>query len=125
MNHKAYFMVPPAPVSWFLVATLVRLPLMREELRPRGRALSRAGRASRRNGDREMNVRPFIVGLAAMLLTTLPAYEADAQAAGTSSTARETRVPVPGASLYARTIGQGRPTIVLHGGPDFDHAYLL
>jgi proline iminopeptidase len=34
-------------------------------------------------------------------------------------------VPVSGASLYARTVGTGRPTIVLHGGPDFDHSYLL
>jgi proline iminopeptidase len=39
--------------------------------------------------------------------------------------AQETRVPVAGGSLYARTIGRDRPTIVLHGGPDFDHAYLL
>ena len=37
----------------------------------------------------------------------------------------ETRVPVGDASLYVRTIGQGRTTIILHGGPDFDHAYLL
>jgi proline iminopeptidase len=28
-------------------------------------------------------------------------------------------------SLYAREIGQGPPVIVLHGGPDFDHGYLL
>lgn len=37
----------------------------------------------------------------------------------------ESRVPVGTASLYARAIGQGPPVIVLHGGPDFDHAYLL
>lgn len=37
----------------------------------------------------------------------------------------ETRVPVSGASLYVRTIGQGAPVIVLHGGPDFDSSYLL
>jgi proline iminopeptidase len=42
-----------------------------------------------------------------------------------SSRAVETRVPVPGASLYARTIGHGPDVIVLHGGPDFDQAYLL
>jgi proline iminopeptidase len=35
------------------------------------------------------------------------------------------RVPVAGASLYTRAIGHGRPAIVLHGGPDFDHRYLL
>jgi len=27
--------------------------------------------------------------------------------------------------LYARTVGHGSPVIVLHGGPDFDHGYLL
>jgi proline iminopeptidase len=47
-------------------------------------------------------------------------------AAGTAAQerARELRVPVPGASLYAREIGRGQPMLVLHGGPDFDHAYL-
>ena len=34
-------------------------------------------------------------------------------------------IPVGGASLYGRVIGEGPPVIVLHGGPDFDHAYLL
>ena len=29
------------------------------------------------------------------------------------------------ASLYCRDIGSGSPIIVVHGGPDFDHAYLL
>jgi proline iminopeptidase len=37
----------------------------------------------------------------------------------------EARVPVGSASLYTREIGRGRPVIVLHGGPDFDHLYLL
>jgi proline iminopeptidase len=39
--------------------------------------------------------------------------------------AHEVRVPVGGASLYAREIGRGPPMVVLHGGPDFDHTYLL
>ena len=39
--------------------------------------------------------------------------------------AREERVPVGEASLFVRDVGRGRPLIVLHGGPDFDHAYLL
>lgn len=34
-------------------------------------------------------------------------------------------IPVPGADLYYRAVGRGRPLIVLHGGPDFDHTYLL
>src|SRR5262249_28515490 len=29
------------------------------------------------------------------------------------------------AELYAREVGQGTVVIVLHGGPDFDHSYLL
>ena len=33
-------------------------------------------------------------------------------------------MPVAGAQLYSRSIGSGRPIIVLHGGPDFDHHYL-
>jgi proline iminopeptidase len=37
----------------------------------------------------------------------------------------ETSIPVGSGSLYARVIGQGQPVIVLHGGPDFDHSYLL
>lgn len=38
---------------------------------------------------------------------------------------RERRVPVGNAELYAREIGQGQAIVVLHGGPDFDHTYLL
>jgi proline iminopeptidase len=37
----------------------------------------------------------------------------------------EARIPAGGAHLYARDIGRGRPIVVLHGGPDFDHTYLL
>ena len=40
-------------------------------------------------------------------------------------TPREDRISVDGASLYVRTIGRGPDVIVLHGGPDFDHGYLL
>ncbi|HEY7292831.1 MAG TPA: alpha/beta hydrolase [Vicinamibacterales bacterium] len=39
--------------------------------------------------------------------------------------ARQSRVAVGDASLYVREIGRGQPAIVLHGGPDFDSAYLL
>jgi proline iminopeptidase len=37
----------------------------------------------------------------------------------------EGHVLTDGARLYYRAIGEGRPIIVLHGGPDFDHHYLL
>ena len=39
--------------------------------------------------------------------------------------AKEGRVATGSASLYTRDIGEGEPAIVLHGGPDFDIAYLL
>ncbi|HEV8182516.1 MAG TPA: alpha/beta hydrolase [Candidatus Angelobacter sp.] len=42
-----------------------------------------------------------------------------------NATPHESRIPVGGAELYARDIGQGKSIIVLHGGPDFDHSYLL
>jgi proline iminopeptidase len=42
-----------------------------------------------------------------------------------NATAHESRIPVGGAELYAREIGRGTAIIVLHGGPDFDHSYLL
>src|SRR5688572_22609042 len=38
---------------------------------------------------------------------------------------REGYIPVEKAGLYYREIGQGQPIIVLHGGPSFDHNYLL
>ncbi len=41
------------------------------------------------------------------------------------SAPREGMVPVENAELYYREIGQGQPILVLHGGPDFDHTYLL
>jgi proline iminopeptidase len=34
-------------------------------------------------------------------------------------------IPVDGAAVYVRQIGGGHPIVVLHGGPDFDHSYLV
>ncbi len=39
--------------------------------------------------------------------------------------ARESRLPIAGVNIYLREIGHGPSSIVLHGGPDFDHSYLL
>jgi proline iminopeptidase len=39
--------------------------------------------------------------------------------------ATEAFVGVGRSRLYVRSIGRGRPLVVLHGGPDFDHEYLL
>ena len=38
---------------------------------------------------------------------------------------RQGYIKVGNAKLYYRAVGQGQPIIVLHGGPDFDHTYLL
>jgi proline iminopeptidase len=49
-----------------------------------------------------------------------------------SSAASSDALPEPGsvmqigdARLFTRVVGSGPPMIVLHGGPDFDHTYLL
>jgi proline iminopeptidase len=34
-------------------------------------------------------------------------------------------IPVGNSALFYRAIGHGPPTLVLHGGPDFDHTYVL
>jgi proline iminopeptidase len=38
---------------------------------------------------------------------------------------QEGLIPLPGGPVFVRQIGGGPPIVVLHGGPDFDHAYLL
>jgi proline iminopeptidase len=39
--------------------------------------------------------------------------------------ASEGTIPVENSGLYYREKGEGQPVIVLHGGPSFDHNYLL
>jgi proline iminopeptidase len=45
--------------------------------------------------------------------------------AGAGAEASEGVVDVGSARLFIRQIGSGPPIIVVHGGPDFDHAYFL
>src|SRR4030095_11137805 len=45
--------------------------------------------------------------------------------AGDPPPVHEGYCPVPGAQLYFREIGTGSPLVLLHGGPDFNHHYLL
>ena len=42
-----------------------------------------------------------------------------------STTPGESHIPVGNAELYSREVGRGTAIIVLHGGPDFDHSYLV
>lgn len=62
----------------------------------------------------------LIIALATLLPNTASAFQTDGGAMP-----REVRIPVGNTSLFVRTVGAGPPVIVLHGGPDFDHRYLL
>src|SRR5689334_10729230 len=57
---------------------------------------------------------------ASLLPASITAAESKQKATG-----YESRIPVGNAQLYSREIGHGTAIIVLHGGPDFDHSYLL
>ena len=61
----------------------------------------------------------FALGIA------LPSILASSRALPSAFTAHEARIRSGKAQLYARDIGHGQPVIVLHGGPDFSHRYLL
>ena len=69
--------------------------------------------------------RLVIAALIAALVMATPAGHLGALQAERPMTAAETRIPAGATTLYSRAIGQGTPVIVLHGGPDFDHGYLL
>lgn len=55
----------------------------------------------------------------------LPAGSMAALEGKSNATPRESRIPVGNAELYSREVGHGTAIIVLHGGPDFDHSYLV
>lgn len=76
-------------------------------------------------GGKQMRPSCHAAFLAAALVSALVPYSTRAQQTDRRLQPDEVRVPVDSTSLYVRAIGQGSPAIVLHGGPDFDHAYLL
>ena len=63
--------------------------------------------------------------LAALLAVATSTGSPAARQRGPAASPQESRVPTGTTSLYARDIGRGQPFLVLHGGPDFDHGYLL
>jgi proline iminopeptidase len=71
-----------------------------------------------------MRRRFFEVILTAALVMAFCSNSLRAQIDGGSDPS-ESYIQVGSGSLYARAIGRGQPIIVLHGGPDFDHRYLL
>jgi len=58
-------------------------------------------------------------------LATAGVAQAGAASEPAQIQAHESRVKVGTVELYSRDVGAGRATLVLHGGPDFDHLYLL
>jgi proline iminopeptidase len=62
---------------------------------------------------------------ASLVVAALVSGTGGAWQIGRNAAPREGRVTVGKASLYTREVGRGQPVIVLHGGPDFDHGYLL
>jgi proline iminopeptidase len=72
-----------------------------------------------------MRTRLIFAGLGAALVTALPSNSARTLQSERTAAPQESRIPVGKTSLYSREIGRGQPIIVLHGGPDFDHCYLL
>lgn len=67
----------------------------------------------------------LVASLALAVVPVVDPGSARALQGGPVATPRESRIPAGPASLYAREIGRGKPIVVLNGGPDFDHAYLL
>lgn len=41
------------------------------------------------------------------------------------SAGEDQHLPMPTGSTYVRTIGQGKPMIIVHGGPGLEHSYLF
>ena len=68
--------------------------------------------------------RPIITVFAALVMA-VSMNQLRARQTERSKVAAEVRISVGHTALYSRAIGLGPPVIVLHGGPDFDHGYLL
>src|SRR5229473_2260387 len=72
-----------------------------------------------------MKAKPVVAVLVLAYAVWLPPGLTAADESKRHATAHESRIPVGNAELYTREVGQGTAIIVLHGGPDFDHSYLL
>ncbi|HEX6728572.1 MAG TPA: alpha/beta hydrolase [Pyrinomonadaceae bacterium] len=63
--------------------------------------------------------------LAAAIIAVIQPHSVSTMQTNPNSSPVESRIKVGSTSLYVRAIGKGQPVVVLHGGPDFDHSYLL
>lgn len=66
-----------------------------------------------------------IVALFATAILAVSPYPSNTSQMNANLKPTESRIKVDNTSLYVRVVGKGQPVIVLHGGPDFDHSYLL
>ncbi|HSE32377.1 MAG TPA: alpha/beta hydrolase [Pyrinomonadaceae bacterium] len=66
-----------------------------------------------------------IVAMFATAILVASPYSPSTSQMNTNLNPTESRIKVDNTSLYVRVVGKGRAVIVLHGGPDFDHSYLL
>ncbi len=67
----------------------------------------------------------MVASITAALVTGLASNSAAGRQTERTPAPRESRIPIGKGSLYSREIGTGQAIVVLHGGPDFDHNYLL
>jgi proline iminopeptidase len=72
-----------------------------------------------------MKRRYILATIAVVIMVAFAPRSSSTSQTKTKMNPSESRIKVDNTSLYARVIGKGRPVIVLHGGPDFDHSYLL
>lgn len=72
-----------------------------------------------------MRLCSILATFVAAILATFTPHTISTSQTNQESKPSESRIKVGSTSLYVRVIGKGQPVIVLHGGPDFDHSYLL
>ena len=72
-----------------------------------------------------MRLTVIVASFAMAILAALTSYSTKTSQMNANLNPSESRIRVDNTSLYVRVVGKGRPVIVLHGGPDFDHSYLL
>ena len=72
-----------------------------------------------------MRIASIFATFAAVIMAAFLPHSVSTLQTISNSNPSESRIKVGSTSLYVRVIGKGQPVVVLHGGPDFDHSYLL